>query len=212
MFVQQFFLRASSATIAISLGAAAPALAATPAANARPVNGWDVQLTDVTPDSSIAYGKLPNGMKYAVMRNATPKGTASVRLRFEFGSIGESEKERGLAHFIEHMAFNGTTHVPEGDMVKILERQGLAFGPDTNAETDFDNTTYMLDLPKVDTEHLDTAMFLLREVASELKIDPAAVDRERFTIRWKQLYPEANALAAKTREFPALPQHLLGPQ
>jgi zinc protease len=67
-------------------------------------------------------------------------------------------------------------------MVKILERQGLAFGPDTNAMTDFDTTTYMLDLPEADEEHLDTAMFLLREVASEVKFDPAAVDRERGVV------------------------------
>ena len=63
-------------------------------------------------------------MKYAIMHNATPKGTASVRLQFAFGSIGEADNERGLAHFIEHMAFNGTTHVPEGDMVKIPRAPG----------------------------------------------------------------------------------------
>ena len=175
--------RVSITAIAVSLVAgAAPAIAATALQQTAAVNGWGVKLTDVTPDASIRYGTLPNGMKYAIMRNATPKGAASVRLQFAFGSIAESEKERGLAHFIEHMAFNGSTHVPEGDMVKILERQGLKFGPDTNAVTGFDTTTYMLDLPKADAEHLDTAMFLFREVASELKFDPAAVDRERGVI------------------------------
>jgi len=153
-------------------------------ANAQPAktNGWGVALTDVTPDPSIRYGTLPNGMKYAIMRNAYPKGAGAVRLQFEFGSIAESEEERGLAHFIEHMAFNGSTHVPEGEMVKILERQGLKFGPDTNAMTGFDKTVYMLDLPKADEEHLDTAMMLMREVASEVTFDPAAVDRERGVI------------------------------
>ena len=182
MIVKPFVSRVSSAAIAIAIIAgSAPSLAsAAPATKA--VNGWGVKLTDITPDASIKYGTLPNGMKYAIRQNATPKGTASVRLRFEFGSIGEADNERGLAHFIEHMAFNGSTHVPEGDMVKILERQGLAFGPDTNAVTGFDTTTYMLDLPKADAEHIDTAMFLFREVASELKFDPAAVDRERGVI------------------------------
>jgi zinc protease len=183
VIVKPFLSRVSSAAIAIVIVAgSAPALAATAPAAKPAVNGWGVPLTDVTPDASIKYGTLPNGMKYAIMRNATPKGTASVRLRFEFGSIAESDKERGLAHFIEHMAFNGSTHVPEGDMVKILERQGLEFGPDTNAMTGFDSTTYMLDLPKADAEHIDTAMFLFREVASELKFDAAAVDRERGVI------------------------------
>jgi zinc protease len=182
------FCRASSFAVAICLvTSAAPAFAATaaaPAAAATPakVNGWRVPFTDVTPDPSIRYGTLANGMKYAITRNATPKGAASVRLQFAFGSLGEAENERGLAHFIEHMAFNGTTHVAEGDMVKMLEREGLAFGPDTNAQTGFDTTTYMLDLPKTDDEHVDTALFLLREVASEVKFDSASLDRERGVI------------------------------
>lgn len=183
MIANSFYSRVSGAAIAIAIIAgSAPALAATALSSKPSVNGWGVPLTDVTPDPSIRYGTLPNGMKYAIMQNATPKGTASVRLQFAFGSIAESDKERGLAHFIEHMAFNGSTHVPEGDMVKMLEREGLAFGPDTNAVTGFDTTTYMLDLPKTDAEHIDTAMFLFREVASELKFDPAAVDRERGVI------------------------------
>lgn len=182
MISRSFYSRVSGAAIAISIiSASAPAFAATAPSKAS-VNGWGVPYTDVTPDPSIRYGTLPNGMKYAIMQNATPKGTASVRLQFAFGSIAESDKERGLAHFIEHMAFNGSTHVPEGDMVKMLEREGLAFGPDTNAVTGFDTTTYMLDLPQTDAEHIDTAMFLFREVASELKFDPAAVDRERGVI------------------------------
>lgn len=149
---------------------------------AQAVNGWGVPRTDVEADPAIRFGRLANGMKYAIRRNATPKGTASLRLHFAFGSIAESEQERGLAHFIEHMAFNGTTNVPEGEMIKILERQGLAFGPDTNAATGFDSTTYMLELPKTDAKRLDTAFFLMREVASEVRFDPQAVDRERGII------------------------------
>jgi len=135
MLMKSLASRVSSGAIAIALVAAtAPA----PAATAPATNGWGVKLTDVTPDPSIRYGTLPNGMKYAIMRNATPKGTASIRLQIAFGSLGERDDERGLAHFIEHMAFNGSTHVPEGEMVKMLEREGLAFGPDTNATTNFD--------------------------------------------------------------------------
>ena len=181
MFIQNLVSRVSSAAIAVAIVCApAPALAAP--ADGPAVNGWGVKLTDVTPDPSIRYGILPNGMKYAIMHNATPKGTASVRLQVAFGSIGEAESERGLAHFIEHMAFNGTTHVPEGEMIKMLERQGLAFGPDTNAVTGFDTTTYMLELPQADAQHVDTALFLFREAASEVKFDQAAVDRERGVI------------------------------
>jgi zinc protease len=180
VIISSLFARVSSAAIAVAIVTGSAGAAAVPSSPA--VNGWGIPLTDVTPDGSIKYGELPNGMKYAIMHNATPKDAAAVRIQFAFGSIGESENERGLAHFIEHMAFNGTTHVPEGDMIKILERQGLAFGPDTNAVTDFDKTTYMLDLPSTDDQHLDTAFFLFRELASEVKFDPVAVDRERGVI------------------------------
>lgn len=167
-----------SATAALAL--ASPAVAATQA----PIrtNGWNVPLTDVPQDPDLILGVLPNGMKYAIRHNETPKGTASMRLHFAFGSLGEAEDERGLAHFIEHMAFNGSTHVAEGDMVKILQREGLRFGPDTNAFTGFDSTTYHLDLPVADKQRLDTGFMLMREVASELTFDPAAVDRERGVI------------------------------
>jgi len=156
--------------------------AQTPTASVARVDGWGRPVTDIPADPAVTYGRLPNGMKYAIRANSTPKGTASIRLYFDVGSVAESEKERGLAHFIEHMAFNGTTHVPEGEMMKILERQGLAFGPDTNAMTSFDSTIYMLELPKADEQRLDTAFFLLREVASEMKFDPEAVNRERGVI------------------------------
>ena len=170
-----------SRRVAILLAGSFLATAA-PAAQPARTNGWGVALTDVTPDPSIRYGILPNGMKYAIKQNAVPKGAGVVRLQFEFGSIAESEEERGLAHFIEHMAFNGSTHVPEGEMVKILERQGLKFGPDTNAMTGFDTTVYMLDLPQTDAERVDTALFLMREVAGEAKFTQGAVDRERGVI------------------------------
>ena len=160
--------------LATALSCAAPALAAP--------NGWGVASTDVPADPAVRMGTLPNGMKYAVLRNNRPEGAASVRLQVEFGSIGETEKERGLAHFIEHMTLNETTHFAEGTLIKTLERLGLKFGPDTNAQTGFDSTTYLLDLPETDAERVDTALTLMREVAGEATFSPAAVDRERGVI------------------------------
>lgn len=210
MFIRSPIMRVTSAAIALAFASGSTSALAAPAAGAvAATNGWGVKLTDVTPDASIRYGTLPNGMKYAIMHNATPKGTASVRLQFAFGSIGEAENERGLAHFIEHMAFNGTTHVPQGEMIKMLERQGLAFGPDTNAVTGFDTTTYMLELPQADAQHLDTAMFLFREVASEVKFDQPAVDRERGVIlgeeRQRDTFRLHQAVHELGFEFPGTP-------
>src|SRR5690606_16574197 len=107
---------------------------------------------------------------------------AALRLRLDAGSLMEADDQQGLAHFLEHMAFNGSKSVPEGDMVKILERLGLAFGADTNASTSFNETVYKLDLPRTDAETVDTSLMLLREAAGELLISPAAVDRERGVV------------------------------
>ena len=138
--------------------------------------------SDIKPDPAVRFGKLANGMTYIIMKNATPPGTVSLRLRIAGGSLMESDRQQGLAHFIEHMAFNGSTHVAEGDMVKILERHGLAFGPDTNAFTSMDETVYELDLPKTGDDDLDTGLFLLRETGGELLLDGGAIDRERGVI------------------------------
>lgn len=163
---------------------AAPGPAGSPAPRpAAPiVHAWGLDRSDLTPDPDIRYGVLRNGMRYAIRRNATPLHAASIRLRFDVGSTAEAEDQRGLAHFLEHMAFNGSRRVPEGDMIKILERHGLAFGPDTNASTSFTQTVYSLDLPKADDATLDTGLMLMREIAGELTIAPDAVDRERGVI------------------------------
>jgi zinc protease len=143
---------------------------------------WNSDKTDLPVDQSIIYGRLPNGLRYAIRPNNRPQNQVLVRLAFDFGSAAEAEDEQGLAHFIEHMAFNGSTNVPEGEMVKTLERLGLAFGADTNASTGYTQTDYRLDLPKSDPVLIERALFLLRETASEVSFDPAAVDRERGVV------------------------------
>jgi zinc protease len=138
--------------------------------------------SDIKADPAVRFGKLPNGMTYIILKNATPPGTASIRLRFNGGSLMEDDSQQGLAHFLEHMAFNGSKNVAEGDMVKILERHGLSFGADTNAHTGFSETVYELDLPKVADDDLDTGLFLMRETAGNLSLDDGAIDRERGVI------------------------------
>src|SRR5690606_24772188 len=156
--------------------APAPAVAAAPAEGAQ---RWAQSVSDVPADPAPIFGVLPNGMRYAVMRNATPPGQASLRLHIAAGSLMEEEDQRGLAHFIEHMAFNGTTSVPEGQLLPILERLGLAFGPDTNAFTSFDQTVYQLDLPNTATDTVATGLMIMREMAGEAVLDAEAIERER---------------------------------
>ena len=143
---------------------------------------WAHDVSDMTPDPAVTFGKLDNGMRYIIMANDTPEQTVALRLRIDTGSFNENDQNAGLSHFLEHMAFNGSTNVPEGEMVKILERFGLAFGADTNASTGLDVTEYRLDLPSVEKDMLDTGFLLMRETASELTLDPDAIDRERGVI------------------------------
>ena len=140
---------------------------------------WAQTASDIAPDPAVRFGTLPNGMRYAILRNATPPGQAALRLRIDAGSLMEQEDQLGLAHFMEHMAFNGTDSVPEGDLLPILERLGLAFGPDTNAFTSFDQTVYQLDLPRTDDETVSTALMIMRDMAGEATLAADAIDRER---------------------------------
>lgn len=144
---------------------------------------WPQDASDIAPDPAVTFGQLPNGMRYIIMANDTPEQTAAMRLSIDAGSLNERDDQSGLSHFLEHMAFNGSTHVPEGEMIKILERHGLAFGPDTNAFTSFDQIQYQLDLPSIAEDVLETGFFLMRETASELTLDPEAIDKERGVIK-----------------------------
>ena len=208
---------AASAALALLLSGCAAAAAqqapATPVAaraTAQPqdaaARAWGVAASDIPLDPAVKLGVLPNGMKYALMANATPKETVLIRFRFDVGSFAEAEDQRGLAHFLEHMAFNGSANVPEGEMVKLLERKGLAFGADTNASTGLDSTEYKLDLPNASDDLVDTGLMLMRETASELTIGAEAVERERGVIlserRARDTYQLRNVIASIGFYFP----------
>src|SRR6476469_1454735 len=155
------------------------ATAAAPAATTAGIPAWNLKSADLPADPSVRFGVLPNGMRYALKHNETPKGAAVIRFAFDVGMREAETTQAGIPHFIEHMAFNGSTNIPEGELVKRLERLGLAFGADTNAETDLEHTTYKLDLPNTNPETVDGALTFMRDIASELTLAPAAVDRER---------------------------------
>ncbi len=140
------------------------------------------QDSDLPSDPAIEYGRLPNGLRYAVRHNETPTKTASLLMRIDTGSLNESDETRGIAHFLEHMAFNGSENIPENEMTKRLEKFGLAFGADTNASTGFEQTTYQLELPDVSDELFEETLMIMRETASRLTLDPDAIDRERGII------------------------------
>src|SRR6185312_408949 len=133
------------------------------------------------PDPAMITGKLPNGLTYAVKQVKSSDG-ASMVLYIKAGAFEEDASERGLAHFIEHMAFRGTTHFPAGTLFKQLAQQGVAAGQDQNAATAVYGTTYYIDLPKATDPALDLAATWLGDVADGLQFKPEDVDGERGAI------------------------------
>jgi zinc protease len=154
------------------------------AARTDPAPGPSIPLTadPILPDPAIRLGVLPNGLHYAIMHNATPKGALSIRLGMEVGDFEESDGEHGVAHFIEHMAFSGGDNEHEAGPEKAFADAGVAFGRDLNADTSTYATAYRLDLPRADASSLDLAFSWLRRVADGATFSEAAVNRERGII------------------------------
>ena len=150
------------------LGLAVPALAqvAPPAtAPARAVqtadDPWLYKGSDIIQDTNWRFGRLPNGVRYAVRRNGVPPGQVAVRVRIDAGSLMETDSERGYAHLLEHLSFRESTFVPDGDSKQIWQRLGVTFGSDSNAQTTFTQTVYKLDLPNATDTGLDESMKIL---------------------------------------------------
>jgi len=133
-------------------------------------------------DPKAQWGRFKNGFQYVLYPNKTPKSEVVMRLYVGSGSLMETEDQRGLAHFLEHMAFNGTTHFPAGEMVEYFQRIGMAFGSDTNAHTGFDETVYKLNLPADDPKIVKDSLTLLRDYADGMRLDPKEIERERGVI------------------------------
>jgi zinc protease len=165
-------------------------------------SAWPHESSDMAPDPAVTWGRLDNGMRYVLLPNDTPKNRVSVRLMVDAGSLMESEDQRGLAHFLEHMAFQGSRNMPAGDLVQYLERLGMAFGADTNARTGFDNTVYQLELPANDDALIDRSLFMLRETADRLLIPADQLERERGVIQSERRLrdtPQSRAMDANLR-------------
>ncbi len=137
---------------------------------------------DLPLNPAVKIGTLGNGMKYYIMKNSRPENRAALRLAINAGSILESDPEQGLAHFVEHMCFNGTKNFPKNKLVEYLEGIGMRFGADLNAYTSFDETVYMLELPMDDEAILTQGMQILIDWASAVSFDHEEIDKERGVI------------------------------
>ncbi|MBA3849242.1 MAG: peptidase M16 [Opitutus sp.] len=140
------------------------------------------QKSDLPADPGIRWGRLGNGLRYAIMANHEPKGRASLRIVLRAGALHEADDQRGLAHFLEHMAFNGSKNFAPGTLVEYFQRLGMSFGGDTNASTGFDRTLYMLELPDTKDETLGKAFTLFSDYLGGLLLLDNEIDKERGVI------------------------------
>ena len=147
-----------------------------------PAKTWPQEQSDIPADPKAVFGKLPNGMRYLIYPNAEPPGRVSLRLHIAAGSLMEAEDQRGLAHFLEHMVFNGSKNFTPDELIPRMQRLGIAFGAHVNAYTSFDETVYMLDLPDISTETMDLGFTVMRDFGDGAKLDPAEIDKERGVI------------------------------
>ncbi len=183
-----FFIVVLAALLSVCGCAGQAAAAAEPA----PVRDLAAVTAEVPPDLApgavlpvdpeVRLGRLDNGLTYYVRANRKPENRAELRLVVNAGSILEDEDQLGLAHFVEHMAFNGTEHFEKQEIVDYLESIGMPFGPEVNAYTTYDETVYLLQVPTEDPEVMETAVQILEDWAHLISFDPEEVNKERPVI------------------------------
>ncbi len=188
------------ARLCLWLGLALSAWAGFGVAQEVTVAGETYTLEDILPtDPAIRVGELENGLTYYLRPNTEPHNRAELALVINAGSVLEDDDQLGLAHFLEHMLFNGTESFPGPELINFLERTGMVFGPDVNAYTSFDETVYTLQIPLDDPEVVQTAFQVLLEWASRATLDGSEIDAERLVIveEWRARDQNANGRIQK---------------
>jgi len=143
------------------------------------LNRWPHEKSDLLPDSEVVFGRLENGFRYILMENHRPQDRVSMHLNIQTGSMYETDSQQGLAHYLEHMLFNGTTHFKPGEIVKYFQSIGMQFGPDANAHTGFNKTVYDILLPKGGKKSLKQGLVVMKDYAEGALLLQAEIDRER---------------------------------
>jgi zinc protease len=166
-------------TLLITVAPVAPAQQTAPA---QPTPQTFSPQDTIPFDPAVTTGTLSNGLKYYVRKNGRPANRVLLRLAVKTGSLDEADDQQGLAHMVEHMAFNGSAHFKPGELVSYFESTGARLGPHVNAYTGFDETVYMLDLPSDKTEIVDKGLTAMADFAGGLTLDPKEIDKERGVV------------------------------
>ncbi len=155
-------------------------------------------------DPAVTQGELENGLKYIIRKNTMPENRAELRLVVNAGSVLEDDTQLGLAHLVEHMAFNGTEHFEKQELIDYLELIGMEFGPSINAYTSFDETVYMLQVPTEDPEMVGTAFQILEDWAHLVSFDPEEIDKERGVVIEEWRLGRGAGARMQDKQFPIM--------
>jgi len=160
--------------------------------------------SELSRDPKLITGELSNGVKYYIRVNEKPEQRAELRLAVNAGSMQEDEDQLGLAHFVEHMAFNGTENFEKQELIDYLEGIGMRFGPDINAYTSFDETVYMLQIPTDDQETIETAFQILHDWAHNVSMEGDEIDKERGVVIEEWRLGRGADARIRDKQFPVL--------
>ncbi len=153
-----------------------------PKVAASPESCFPHEASDLKPDPAAVWGSLDNGLRYVILPHRGQPGRASLRLYINIGSAVEGDDQQGMAHFLEHMAFNGTRNFPAGESLKYFQRLGMAFVAHTNAATGLDSTVYKLELPRVEDDLAKQSLTFFRDVLDGMNLDEQEIEQERRVI------------------------------
>ncbi|MBI5646505.1 MAG: insulinase family protein [Ignavibacteriae bacterium] len=153
---------------------------------------------------ALRTGTLPNGLRYFILKNGKPENRAELRLAVNAGAVQETDEQRGLAHFCEHMAFNGTKRFKKDELIRYLESIGTRFGNDLNAYTSFDETVYMLQIPTDKPGLLDKGLDVLEDWAHNVSFEDAEIDKERGVILEELRLGKGAGKRIMDKQFPVM--------
>ena len=145
-------------------------------------SAWPHEKSDLPLDPAIVFGRLDNGFRYVLMQNQNPKDRVSLHLNIQAGSVNETDSQQGLAHFLEHMLFNGSEHFEPGELVTYFQSIGMQFGPDANAHTGFFETVYDIFLPDGHKESFQQGLLVMQDYAKGALLLESEIERERKVI------------------------------
>ena len=175
------------------------------ASSPKPASSSVINLNRPIPlDPDVKVGKLPNGLTYYIRKNTEPKNRAELRLVVRAGSVLETDAQQGLAHFMEHMEFNGTKNFPKNELVNFLQSAGVRFGADLNAYTGFDETVYQLPVPTDSARLFERSFQILEDWAHNATIDPAEIEKERGVVLEERRLGRGAGQRMRDTYFPVL--------